>query len=396
MGLARRVRDLAPSATFMIELKAKKMRAEGLDVVSFGLGEPDFDTPEPIKEAAVAALKAGITKYTPAGGIDELRDAVVAKLKRDNGLEYSRDEVAVSCGSKHTLYSVAMVLFQAGDEVIIPAPYWVTYPEQIKLVEATPVILHLREEAGFTLKREDLERVLTPRTKALLLNTPCNPTGVVLTRDDLEAVAQLALEKGFYVISDEAYEPLTYEGRKHVSIASLGEAIKARTILVNSLSKAYAMTGWRIGYAAGPKEIVKAVIDLQSQTANPTSFAQKGAIAALLGPQESIIQMREEFARRRRYILERLDAISELTYVKPYGAFFVFPNVSPYFGRRFKDRIIRGSTDLASYLLDEAKVAVVPGKDFGSDAHIRLSYATSMGQLVKGLDRIEAALRRLG
>lgn len=393
--LTRRARNLAPSATLAIDAKAKRMRAEGLDVISFGVGEPDFDTPEGIKEAAIAALRAGFTKYTPAGGIDELRDAIVAKLKRNNGLEYAREEVAVSCGSKHTLYSLALVLFEQGDEVLIPAPYWVTYPEQLKLVDATPIIVPTSEANGFKVSREDLERALTPRTKALLLNTPSNPTGVVLDPQDLRDIATLAFERNLYIISDEAYETLTYDGVRHTSIASLGEGIKARTILVNSLSKAYAMTGWRIGYAAGPKEVIRAISDLQSQTANMTSFAQKGAVEALIGPQAPVVAMREEFARRRAYILERLEKIPEVSYVKPYGAFFVFLNISAYFGRRFQDRVIQTSTDMAAYLLDEARVALVPGKDFGSDAHIRLSYALSMEQLARGLDRIEEALAKL-
>lgn len=394
--LSRRVRSLSPSTTMAIEAQAKQMRAEGNDIVSFGLGEPDFDTPESIKEAAIRALRDGFTKYTQAGGIDELKEAVVAKLKRDNGLEYSREEVVISCGSKHSLYNLAMVLFERGDEVIIPSPYWVTYPEQVKLCEATPVILPLQEEEGFKLRREDLERVVTRRTKALILNSPSNPTGVVLERDDLKAIADLVVERGFYVISDEAYEALIYEGKTHVSIASLGEAIKRWTILINSLSKAYAMTGWRIGYAVGPREIIKAIVDLQSQTtSNPTSIAQKAAIAALLGSQESIKQMREEFDRRRRFIVERLKAIPSIRCVEPLGAFYVFPNISAYFGRRFRGRVVHGSTDLAAYLLEEAKVAVVPGLDFGSDDHVRLSYAVSIEQIAKGLDRMEGALRKL-
>lgn len=391
-----RAKNLSPSATMAIEGQAKRMRAEGNDVISFGLGEPDFDTPEPIKEAAIRALRDGFTKYTPAGGIDELKEAVVTKLKRDNGLEYSQEEVVISCGSKHSLYNLAMVLFEKGDEVIIPSPYWVTYPEQVKLSEASPVILPTREEDGFKLRREDLERVLTKRTKALILNSPSNPTGIVLGRDDLEVIADVALERGFYIISDEAYEALIYDGRKHISIASLGEAIKSQTILINSLSKAYAMTGWRIGYAAGPREIIKAIADLQSQTtSNPTSIAQKAAIAALLGSQESIKRMRGEFDRRRRFIVERLRAIPGIRCVEPFGAFYIFPNISAYFGCRFQGRIIRGSVDLAAYLLEEAKVAVVPGLDFGSDAHIRLSYAISIEKIAKGLDRMEGALRKL-
>jgi len=396
MTLSTRAKHLSPSTTLAIDAEAKRMRVKGIDVISLGSGEPDFDTPEPIKAAAIKALKDGFTKYTPSGGIDELKEAVVAKLKRDNGLEYSKEEVVISCGSKHSLYNLAMVLFDEGDEVIIPSPYWVTYPEQVRLAGAVPVFLATREEDGFKLRGEDLQRVVSGRTKALILNSPSNPTGVVLEREDLLAIADLAVENGFYVISDEAYEMLVYDGKQHISIASLGERVKSRTILVNSVSKAYAMTGWRIGYAAGPRKITKAIADLQSQvTSNPTAFAQKAAVTALLGPQDEVAKMRGEFDRRRQFIVERLRAIPGVKCIEPFGAFYVFPNISAFLGRRAHDGIIQTSNDLATYLLEEAKVAVIPGKEFGSDAHIRLSYAISLEQIAKGLDRMEEALSKL-
>jgi len=396
MPLSRRARSISPSSTIAITAMAKKMQAEGIDVVSFGAGEPDFDTPDHIKEVAIRAIREGFTKYTAPEGIEELRDAVVTKLKRDNELEYDREEVITSAGSKQALYNLAMVLFDRGDEVIIPSPYWVTYPEQVRLAGAVPVFLATREEDGFKLRGEDLQRVVSGRTKALILNSPSNPTGVVLEREDLLAIADLAVENGFYVISDEAYEMLVYDGKQHISIASLGERVKSRTILVNSVSKAYAMTGWRIGYAAGPRKITKAIADLQSQvTSNPTAFAQKAAVTALLGPQDEVAKMRGEFDRRRQFIVERLRAIPGVKCIEPFGAFYVFPNISAFLGRRAHDGIIQTSNDLATYLLEEAKVAVIPGKEFGSDAHIRLSYAISLEQIAKGLDRMEEALSKL-
>jgi len=396
MNLANRVRGISPSPTLAITAKAKRMIAQGIDVVSFGAGEPDFDTPENVKEAAIAAIRSGFTKYTPASGSEELKDAVIAKLKRDNGLSYQRDEVIISCGAKHSLYNLALVLFEEGDEVLIPAPYWVTYPEQVKLAEAKPVFVPTQEEEGFRLKPESLKRVLSSRTKALILNSPCNPTGAVLDRRVLEEIASLAVEKGFYIVSDECYEALVFGGVEHVSIASLGEEVKSHTIVINAVSKAYSMTGWRIGYAAGPREVIKAMSDLQSQaTSNPTSIAQKAAVEALLGPQETVKAMAQEFDKRRRYIVERLNSLPRVRCPNPLGAFYVFPNFSAFYGKGYGDRVIRGSTDMAAYLLDEAAVAVVPGIDFGSDAHIRLSYATSMENIVKGLDRLEKALANL-
>jgi len=396
MSLSTRAKNISPSPTLAITARAKQLKAQGVDVVSFGAGEPDFDTPKNIKEAAIKAIKDGFTKYTPAGGIEELKDAVVEKLRRDNQLQYKRQEVVISCGAKHCLFNLAQVLFERGDEVIIPAPYWVTYPEQVKLAEATPVFLPTSESDEFQLSRSLLEKAVTPRTKAIILNSPSNPTGAIYRRRTLEEIAQLAVEKKIFVISDECYEALTYDGEEHVSIASLGKEIKELTIVVNACSKPYSMTGWRIGYAAGPREIIKAIDDLQSQsTSNPTSISQKAAVEALLGPQEAVKSMRAAFDQRRIYMLERLRALPGVSCVTPKGAFYAFPNFSCYYGRKWEKGTIEGSSDLASYLLEDALVAVVPGLDFGSDAHIRLSYATSMANIEKGLERIAASLSKL-
>jgi aspartate aminotransferase len=394
--LSQRARNLVPSATLAIGNKARQMRAEGIDVIGFAQGEPDFDTPEHIKEAAVQAVRDGFTKYTATGGIPELKDAVAAKLKRDNGLTYARNQILVSCGGKHSLYNVFQALLDPGDEVIIPAPYWVSFPEQVKLCDAVPVFIHTRESQGFRLTRALVEPAVTPRTKLLVLNSPSNPTGAALRRQELEGLATLALERGFLILADETYEALVYDGYQHVSIASLNEGAYGRTILVNSLSKAYAMTGWRIGYAAGPAELLAAMDGLQGQmTSNPTSIAQRAAIAALSGPQEPTQRMREEFARRRRYILERLNGMPGIRCASPEGAFYVFPNVSGLFGKRAQGQPITSSTEFAAFLLDAARIAVVPGVEFGSDAHIRISYATAMASIEEGMNRMAAALATL-
>ncbi len=390
--LSLRARGTNPSATLAIAAIAKRMKAEGIDVVDFGLGEPDFETPPHVKEAAIQAIRDGFTRYTAASGIEELKDAVTTKLKRDNGLSYSREEVIVSCGSKHSLFNIAEAVLEPGDEVIIPSPYWVTYTEQIRLVGGRPVLVQTREEDGFRVTRSAIESAMTPRTKVVLLNSPCNPTGAMIPGDRLEAIAALAVERDLLLISDEAYESLTYDGHAHVSIASFGEAVKRRTILVNTVSKTYAMTGWRIGYAAGPTDIVTAMGNIQSQvTSNPTSIAQKAAVAALLGSQEPVRAMRAEFDTRRRYLVGRLNAIPGLTCTNPEGAFYLFPNVSGFYGRRADGSPIRNSAEMAAYLLQKAHVALVPGIEFGSDAHLRLSYAAPMDTLIKGADRLQRA-----
>jgi aspartate aminotransferase len=372
------------------------MKAEGTDVVDFGLGEPDFETPAHIKEAGITAIRDGFTRYTAASGIDELKGAIVTKLKRDNGLTYAPSQIIVSCGSKHSLFNIVEALLNPGDEVIVPAPYWVTYTEQIRLDDAQPIIVQTREEDGFHVTREVLEPAITPRTKAILLNSPCNPTGAMIPTAELHKIAELAVERDVMVISDEAYESMTYDGHTHTSIASLGEEIQRRTLLVNTVSKAYAMTGWRIGYTAGPAEIVKAMGNIQSQvTSNPTSIAQKAAVAALLGPHDDLRAMVIEFARRRGYLLDRLNAISGITCTTPEGAFYLFPNVSSFYGAVVDGRPIRNSVEMADYLLQTAHVVSVPGSEFGSDAHLRLSYATSMERIRTGAERIESALGAL-
>jgi len=396
MRLAARTAGFSPSPTLAITARAKRMRAEGIDVLNFGAGEPDFDTPEHIKAAAVQALAEGFTKYTATAGIDELKDAVCLKLKRDNGVEYRRENVIISCGAKHTLYNICMVLFQEGDEVLLPAPYWVSYPEQIRMAEAVPVPVGTAEADGFRVRVEALEAACTSRTAGLILNSPCNPTGAVLSRKDLEAIAAFAAVRDLTVISDETYEALTYDGREAVSIAALGEEVKRRTILVNSLSKAYAMTGWRIGYAAGPAEVVRAMDTFQSQvTSNPTSIAQRAAVVALTGPQDCVRAMRAAFAERRDVIVAALNGVPGVSCVLPGGAFYAFPNVAGVFGRRSDRGTISTAADLADYFLKEARVAVVPGEPFGSAAHLRLSYATGVEAIRRGLDRMGAALEKL-
>ncbi|MBI5026897.1 MAG: pyridoxal phosphate-dependent aminotransferase [Nitrospirae bacterium] len=394
MKLSNRVNSIKPSPTLAIDAKAKALKASGVDIVNFGVGEPDFDTPANIKEAAIKAIKDGFTKYTPVGGIDELKAAIVEKFKRDNGLDYEKDEILVSCGAKHSLYNIAQAIFNNGDEVIIPAPYWVSYPDQVTLNDAIPVIVNTDEGNSFRLTPELLSKSITKKTRALILNSPSNPTGLAYDRKNLEAIADIALRYDFSIISDEIYEKLIYDGFKHISIASLSPELKKKTIVVNGLSKSYAMTGWRIGYCAGPKEIIKAMTNIQSQsTSNPTSIAQKAAVEALRGPQDFIPEMVEEFDRRRRYMVERFNKIPDVSCLTPVGAFYTFPKVSSFYGKNFKGKTIGSSSDLANYLLEEAKVAVVPGSAFGNDNHIRLSYATSMENIKKGLDRIEEALR---
>ena len=387
--LAERARRLTPSPTLVISAKARAMRAQGIDVLPFSAGEPDFDTPEPIKAAAIRALREGKTKYTDAAGIPEVRAAVCQKLKRDQGLTYEPADVIVCVGAKHALYNICAVLVESGDEVIVPSPYWVSYTEQVRLCEGTPVVVPTDEARGFQLDLDALRRAVTPRTKLLILNTPNNPTGAVYGRADLEALAALVVERGLYVVSDECYESLSYEGRPP-SIAALAPEVKARTLVVNTCSKAYAMTGWRIGFAAGPRDVVRAMADFQgSCTSNPTSIAMWGAVEALAGPQDAVAKMAGEFDRRRHAIVDGLNRIPGIRCPMPQGAFYAFPDVSGLFGRRWHGKPLRGSADVATFLLEVGRVAVVPGADFGSDRHLRLSYAC-------GLDTIEEGLRRIG
>jgi aspartate aminotransferase len=398
--LADRLKTLAPSSTLAVQAKAKELRARGVDVISFGAGEPDFDTPERIKQAAVVAMRRGQTKYTEVGGIPELRAAVCAKLKRDNGLDYEAADVLVSCGAKHTLFNIVTALVNPGDEVLVPSPFWVSYPEQVRLLGGVPVTVDTREATGFDLDPERLCAAVTPRTRMVVLNSPNNPTGAVFSPETVAAVARLAVERNLWIVSDECYESLTFEGR-HVSVASLGADVKARTLVVNTCSKAYAMTGWRIGYAAGPREVIRAMTDVQSQvTSNPSSVAQWAAVEALGGAQDEVARMAHEFDRRRRLIVAGLNALPGVSSVMPKGAFYAFANVSGLFGRTWthegRRAPLQGSLDVAAFLLEQARVAVVPGLDFGSDAHVRLSYATSAALIGEGLARMGAAIKTLG
>ncbi len=388
--LSNRAKEIKPSPTLAIDSKAKAMKAEGLDVISFGVGEPDFDTPENIKEAAIKALRDGFTKYTAVGGTDKLKDAIIRKLEADNGLRYGRGEIVVSCGAKHSLYNAMQALLDPGDEVIIPAPYWVSYPEQAALAGATPVIVKTLEADRFLLTAEAFEKSITKKTKALVLNSPSNPTGFSYDSEALGRIAEIAVRNGVYIISDEIYEKLLYDGARHVSIASFGEEVKKRTVVINGVSKAYSMTGWRIGYAAGPAPLIKAMTSIQSQsTSNPASISQAAAVEALSGPQDSVARMAAEFDKRRRRIVEALNTIDGIRCVPPTGAFYVFPNTRALYGRSPE---ISSSSKLAMYLLEKAMVAVVPGDAFGDDDFIRLSYATGIGQIEEGVERIRKAL----
>ncbi len=395
-SVSARARKVSPSPTLAITAKAKAMQAEGIDVVNFGAGEPDFDTPQFVKDAAIASLQAGFTKYTPTSGTADLKKAICEKLKRENGLDYKPGEVIVSLGAKHSIYNAVLATVDPGDEVIIPAPYWVSYPEIVGMAEGVPVYIETDESTGFTVPIEKLRAAITPKTKMLILNSPSNPTGGVYTREQIKQIADLAVEKGFYVLSDEIYEKIAYDGREHVSIASFGEDIKKLTITINGFSKAFSMTGWRLGYAAAEKEIVSAMEAIQSHSAsNLVSFTQPAAVAALNGPKEVVDNMVAEFDKRRKRIVDLLNAIDGVSCAMPGGAFYVFPNVSKLFGRSFEGKKMATSDDIADFLLAEARVAVVAGSGFGADKYIRLSYATSMGNIEKGLGRIAEAVAKL-
>ena len=395
MKLTKRAQSIKPSPTLAITAKANRMKAEGIDVVGFGAGEPDFDTPDNIKEAAIKAIKSGFTKYTPSSGIDELKDAIIEKFRKENNLKYERNQVVICCGAKDVLYDIAQVLFEEGDEVIIPAPYWVSYPDQVVLAGGTPVFVPTKEENGFRITGEDFKKAITSRTRAIIINSPSNPTGGAYDAKHLEEIGEIALKNNLTIISDEIYERMVYDGFKHVSMASLSDKIKEITLVVNGVSKTYSMTGWRIGYVVGDKNVISAIVNLQSQsTSNPTSISQKASVEALRGDQSTVDMMVKAFDERRKYIVKRLNSIKGVSCYNPQGAFYVFPNFSKLYGKKLKDKVINSSSDLAELLL-EVKVAVVPGVAFGDDAYIRLSYATSMDNIKKGIDRIEEFVGKL-
>ena len=398
MPLSKNVQRVQPSITMVISSKAAALRRQGVDVIALSAGEPDFDTPQHIKEAGIRAIQEGYTKYVvPGSGLLELREAICRKFKEDNALDYTTEQVMVNNGAKHSLYLAVAALLDPGDEAIIPTPYWVTYSEQPRLVGAESVIVQTRAENGLKLTAAEFRRAITPKSRMLFLNTPSNPSGAIYSREELQVLATVAVEHGIYVLSDEIYEKLIYDGAEHHSIAALGEQIKELSIVVNGVSKAYSMTGWRIGYTGANNEVIAGMTKVQSQeTTHPASMAQKAAVEALTGPQEAVGEMREAFDARRRYMVERLNAIEGVECDLPQGAFYAYPDISAYYGRKAGDRKIADSVELCEYLLEEGKVACVPGAGFGTEEHIRLSYATSIENVEKAMDRVQEALGRLG
>ncbi|KDR95776.1 aspartate aminotransferase [Peptoclostridium litorale DSM 5388] len=391
-NLSTKNMSIAPSVTLAITAKAKKMKGDGEDVISFGAGEPDFKTPENIRRAAIKVIEEGSIGYTAASGLLELKESICEKLKKDNGLSYEPESIVVSCGAKHSLSNALQAICNPGDEVIVPLPYWVSYPELVKMADANPVFVEACEENGFKYSVDDLKAAINENTKALILNSPSNPTGAVYTNDELEEIAKIAVENNIYVISDEIYEKLIYEG-KHISIASLGERIKELTIVVNGVSKCYAMTGWRIGYTAANREITRVMENIQSHaTSNPNTIAQYASIEALNGDQSILKDMKKAFDERRNFMADRINSIDGVSCTKPAGAFYVMMNIKEILGREIGGVKIENSMDFANYLLDSAKVAVVPGIGFGSEGYVRLSYATSLDNIMEGLERIEKAM----
>ena len=396
MRISQRCQRVTGSLTLAIDAKAKEMKQKGIDVVGFGAGEPDFDTPEHIRKAAKDALDLGKTRYTPAAGMPELRQAICDKLKRDNGLDYVPQQIVVSNGAKHSLFNSFQALLEEGDEVIVPGPYWVSYPEIVRMAGGVPVIVEGTEANNFKPTIDDFRAAVTDKTRAVVINSPNNPNGFVFTREELQAIGDLAIEKDLSIVSDEIYEFLVYDGAEHISIASLSPEIKERTIVINGMSKAYAMTGWRIGYTASPLNAAKAMTNFQSHsTSCPNSIAQYAALTALSGPDDQLKSMVAEFDRRRRRIVELINEIPGLSCKPPKGAFYVMMNIGGVFGKRYNGAPIVDSMSFTQLLLDNSHVAVVPGAGFGADAYVRLSYATSMENIAKGLARIKEFVGKL-
>lgn len=396
LTLSKKAMAIKPSSTLAITAKAKEMKANGVDIVGFGAGEPDFNTPDNINEAAICAINDGFTKYTPASGIVELKQAVCEKFKNFNGISYEPDQIVISNGGKHCLTNIFEAILNPGDEVIIPAPYWLSYPEIVKLADGIPVFIRGEQKDGYKVSAEQIKAAITPNTKALILNTPSNPTGMIYTREELEAIAEVIIEADIYVVADEIYENLLYDGAEHVSIASLGEEIYKRTITCSGVAKGYAMTGWRIGYIGASAELAKVMGSLQShQTSNPNSIAQKAALEAISGPQDTVAIMRQEFDVRRKYMYDRLCKMPYVSTLEPQGAFYVFVDVSEACEKEYKGEKIKTAAKFADILISDYSVAVVPCADFGFADHIRLSYAISIEQIEKGLDRIETLLKSL-
>ncbi len=396
MKFSQRIQKIQPSMTLSIEAKARDLKERGEDVIGFGAGEPDFPTPENIKNAGIEAIRKNQTRYTPVAGTNELKDAIIAKFKRENQLDYQRNQIVVSCGAKQSFYNLAQALWEEGDEIIVPAPYWVSYPEIILLSGAKPVIVNTTADCEFKVSPDQLKEVVTPKTRALVINSPSNPTGSAYKPKELEGLAEFALKHGLLIISDEIYEKIVFEGFQPVSIAGLSPEVQKNCVVINGMSKSYSMTGWRIGYLAAEAAIADQVTKLQGQmTSNPTSISQSASIEALNGPQDAIEKMVAEFQKRRDIVVDKLRAMPGVTCYKPAGSFYAFPDFSGVYGKSAKGKTITGSLALADYLLTEVKVAIVPGVAFGADAHARLSFATSMENIIKGLDRIATALNDL-
>jgi aspartate aminotransferase len=394
--LAERTKLIKPSVTLAIAAKAGKLRAEGIDIVNFSAGEPDFDTPEHIKAAAIAALRKGLTKYTDVKGIEPLREAIVQKYQKEYGLSYRKEDVVVSCGAKHSLYNLLQAVVNPGDEVLIPAPYWVSYADMALLAGGAPKLIPTDESTGFRIKPEQLQASLTARTKVFFLNSPCNPTGATYSQEELLAIGKILEKHACLIFADDIYEKIVYDGFEVHNIVALCPKLRERTVIINGVSKTYAMTGWRIGYAMGASDVMAAASKIQSQsTSNPTSIAQWAALEAVRGPQEAVAMMVREFHKRRDVIVERLNAIPGIHCLKPEGAFYVFPNIAALIGKAANGKKLSSPCDVADYLLDEAKVAGVPGEDFGSQQHIRFSYATSLADIEKGCRRIGDAVAKL-
>lgn len=392
MKLAERS-NIAPSLTLAMNTRAKQMKAKGIDVISFAAGEPDFPTPDHVKEAGKRAIDENKTYYTPVSGIIELKELVSKKLKNENGLEYSTEEITINSGAKHTVFNVLAVLVESGDEVILPSPYWVSYSEMVRILGGGVTLIPATEESGFKIKPADLKKVINKRSKVILLNSPNNPTGAVYSKDELFAIAEYLEDRDITIVADEIYEKILYGGNVHVSIAAYSDMIKDKTVVVNGVSKAFSMTGWRIGYAAGPREIIGAVNKLQGHTTgNPSSISQWASVAALEQDSSFIGNWVSEFKKRKDYIVRRLNSHDALTCTDPQGAFYVFPNVSRLFGSTLHGYTINGSVDLANFLLEHGKIAVVPGEAFGADNYIRISFATSMENIVEGMKRLEKCL----
>ena len=396
MNISKKFQSISPSSTLAITAKVNEMKANGIDVAGFGAGEPDFNTPEHIREAAIKAINEGFTRYTPASGTKELKEAVVEKFKRENNLSYGIENIVISNGAKHSLMNVMGAILNPGDEVIIPTPCWVSYPEMVKLNDGVPVLLKATEEENFLVTAEKIASVITDKTRAVIINTPSNPTGMVYPEAELRKIADLCVEKNIYIISDEIYEHLIYDGGKHVSVATFGEKVKDLTIIVNGVSKTFAMTGWRIGYTASNAALAKAMSSVQSHaTSNPNSIAQKAAVAALNGSMDTVFEMKAEFEKRRTYMVNRINDLSGVSCLMPQGAFYVMMNIKDLIGKSINGKTITDSNSFAAILLEEALVSLIPCKDFDSDEHVRWSYATSMENITKGLDRLEEFLKKL-